>query len=526
MTDATYELSRRLFLGGSLAGAGLATAGVPLWGPAVAQGTPRKGGVLRVSVTQRVNHLNPLKHINNPEYLASEMLYSGLTNLGSAMNAEPDLAERWEANADATEFTFHIRRGVKFHHGPEVTAADAAATIKAVLDPATASPGRRNIGPIKDAVAVDSHTLKVTLTGSFADLPVNMAHPNVRIAPADILAKDVKLLDNADYGCGPFKLVRFESERMLRVERFDQYHFPGRPLVDAVEEILYPDTAGETAAIINGETDIILMGQPAEWERISKAAGVTAVRQTSGRFHNVVLRMDAAPFDDVRVRRALALSLDRDALVQLVLEGLGRPAWDNPISPEYRFPAATPERKRNVAEAKRLMTEAGHGRGLKVTLFCANRPTTRTALGVAMREMARPAGFDIDVQTIPYDTYIANVWRKANFYIGNFNMQATEDALYTLLFTSDAPWNDAQWNNKRFDAIVYEARRTLDEGKRKQLYADAQKLMADELPYLIPFFEDLLSARRNYVQGHVVHPRGGVFYMERIWLGDGAPKRA
>ncbi|MCC7272542.1 MAG: ABC transporter substrate-binding protein [Alphaproteobacteria bacterium] len=526
MSQKLLPLSRRRLLQGALAGAGIAAGGLPLAGAASAQQAPRRGGVLRVSVTQRVATLNPLRHINNPEYMASELLYSGLTMLGASMNAEPDLAERWEANAEATEFTFHLRRGVKFHHGPEVTAADAAATIMAVLDPKTASPGQKNIGPIKEAKAVDSHTLKVVLTGPFADLPVNMAHPNVRVAPAEILARDVRLLDNADHGCGPFKLVRFESDRALRVERYDGYHFPGRPYVDAVEQILYPDVAAETAAIINGETDIVLSGQPAEWDRIGKATGVVAARAQSGRFHNVVMRCDAPPFNDARVRRALALSLDREAIVQLVLEGLGRPAYDNPVSPEYRFAAATPPFKRDVAQAKRLLAQAGHPNGLKITLQCANRPTTRTALGVAMREMARPAGFDIDVQTIPYDTYIANVWRKANFYIGSFNTQATEDALYTLLFTSDAPWNDSQWNNKRFDELVYQGRRTIDPAKRKELYAGAQKLMTDELPYLIPFFEDLLSARRTYVQGHTLHPRGGVFFMDRVWLGDGAPKRA
>jgi peptide/nickel transport system substrate-binding protein len=523
MNTTSHEaISRRNLLRAS--GATLALAGAAQ-GASAQQAAPRRGGTLRVTVTQRVASLNPLKQINNPEYLVSELLNAGLTRIALNMSAEPELAERWEANAEATEFTFHLRRGAHFHHGPEVTSADVVATIRAVLDPATASPGRRNIGPIKEVVALGSRTVKFVLESPFADLPVNLAYPNARIVPAEILAKDLKLLDNADYGCGPFKLVRYEPDRGLRVERFERYHVQGQPYLDAVEVLLYPDVAAESAALINGETDLIQMVQPADFDRLSKSPGVVAMREKSGRFHNLVLRMDSPPFNDIRVRKALQLAIDRNAIADLVIEGTGRPAYDNPISPEYRN-AWTPQPiARDVQRARRLLAEAGHGGGLKVTLHCANRPTTRTALGVAVREMARPAGFDIDVQTVPYDNYIANIWRKASFYVGTFNPQAHEDAMFTLLFTTDAPWNDSQWNNKSFDAWVYEARRTLDAGKRKALYEQAQKLMVEEVPYIIPFYEDLLAARRAYVNGYVLHPRGGVFPLERVWLGDGAPRR-
>jgi peptide/nickel transport system substrate-binding protein len=249
------------------------------------------------------------------------------------------------------------------------------------------------------------------------------------------------------------------------------------------------------------------------------------MRQQSGRFHNLVLRMDTPPFNDIRVRKALQLAVDRNAISDLVIEGMGRPAYDNPISPEYRNALVPTPIARDVQRARRLLAEAGHPNGVKVTLNCANRPTTRTALGVAIREMARPAGFDIDVQTIPYDTYIANVWRKANFYVGTFNPQVHEDAMFTLLFTTDAPWNDAMWNNKTYDDLVYAARRTLDLAKRKELYIQAQRMMIDEVPYLIPFFEDLLAARRGYVNGYRLHARGGIFRLETVWLSDGAPRR-
>lgn len=525
MNKRSFELHRRALLAGAT---GLAALPPGMsWAQPRPAGTPRRGGVVRISTSQRVAHLNPLRHIINPDYLVGEMMYAGLTRLAiDSMRPEPDMAESWESNAEATVWTFRLRAGMRFHHGPAVTARDVEATIRAVLDPATASPGQRNIGPIQNVEAVDERTVRFTLTGPFADLPVNLAHTNARILPAEVLARDPRAPDTQDFGCGPFRLARHDPGRLIRLERFDGYHFAPRPHLDAVEVVLYPDIAGEAAALVNNEIDILLLGNPADFPRLQRTAGLRAIRTPSGRFHNIVMRHDQAPFNDLRVRRALQLCLDRQATADLVIEGLGRPAPDNPISPEYRYhePAAQAPR-RDPQAARRLLAEAGHPNGLRVQLICSNRPPSRTQLGVALKEMARPGGFDIDVQTIPHDTYLANVWRKGNFYIGTFNMQPHEDALFTLLFTSDAPWNDTAWDARRFDELVYGARRTTEEARRRAMYSEAQRLLVEQLPYLIPFYEDLISVTRNHVNGYTVHPRGGVFFLDHTWVAEGAPRR-
>src|SRR5207244_6304651 len=104
------------------------------------------------------------------------------------------------------------------------------------------------------------------------------------------------------------------------------------------------------------------------------------------------------------------------------------------ISPEYRYYAETPKAPYDPAGAKKLLAEAGHPNGIKVALICSNRPSIRTQFGVAVKELARAGGFDIDVQTVPHDNYLENVWRKAAFYVGYWNMRATEESMYTLLF--------------------------------------------------------------------------------------------
>lgn len=510
---------------GLLAGVAASGLAAPIPGPARAQGQARRGGTLRVSVEQAPVKLNPIQHRVGPEYLLGEMLYSGLTRLGPGMEAEPDLALSWSANPELTEWTFVLRPGVTFHDGSSFTARDVEATFKAILDPATGSPGRSNVGPVESVAAVDDMTVRFKLKGSYADLPVAVAYTNAKIVPAAVLAGNAARLDREAVGTGPFKLVSYEPSRLTVVERNPAYYRPDRPLLDRVEVLLYPDATARTSAHVAGDTQLMLFVEPTSFERLNTSPGVKALRTPSGQFLNVVMGCNQPPFNDARVRRALSLAVDRAALVDLVAEGLGTVGVDVPANSAYRFHSPLPDRKEDIAEAKRLLAAAGHGRGLDVTLVASDRPGTRAQLGVALREMAKPAGFNITVQTMAHATFLDQVWLKGPFYVGLYNMQATMDAIFSLLYTADAPWNESKWNNARFDGLVDAARRTDDEGKRRALYAEAQRLMYDEVPTLIPTFFDQLAASRDGVEGFTLHPRGTVFRLEDVSLPGQAARR-
>lgn len=507
---------RRAVLAGSIAAVAMGGA---------VQGQAKRGGTLRVSVEQAPAKLNPLQHRVGPEYLLGELLYSGLTRLGPDMSAQPDLALSWSSNAELTEWVFKLRPGVVFHDGTPLTAKDVAATFAAMLDPATGSPGRSNIGPVDKVTAIDDLTVGVALKGAYADLPVALAYTNAKILPAAVLAATPARLDREAIGTGPFKLVSYEPSRLTVVERNPAYYDPARPLLDRVEVVLYPDPAARTSALIGGDTDLLLNGDPTQFDRMRNVKGIKPLRTPSGQFLDVILGCNQKPFDDVRVRRALALTLDREALVELVAEGLGSVGLDTPSNPAaYRFDRKMPGRKRDVAAAKKLLAEAGYPQGLTLTMVASDRPNTRTQLGVAIREMAKPAGFTINVQTMAHATFLDQVWRKHPFYIGLYNQQPTMDGIMSLLFTSDAAWNETNWNNKGFDALVGEARRTADDEKRRALYGQAQQLMHDEVPALIPVFFDLLAGIRDGVEGFFLHPRGAVFRLDEVWLST-APRR-
>ena len=193
-------------------------------------------------------------------------------------------------------------------------------------------------------------------------------------------------------------------------------------------------------------------------------------------------------------------------------------ARDNILSPEYRYLIDSPEIPYDPSAAKKLLAEAGFPDGIKIELLASNRPAIRGQVAIAIKQMALPAGFDIDVKSMPHDTYLANYWRKGNFYMAYWGMRATEDGAFTLLLTSDDSYEDTAWNNKEFDALVAKGRSALDDNERAQIYAKAQELILRDTPYIIPSFQNVLTASRDAVKGWIVHPLNRTYYIETVWL--------
>ena len=514
-----YMITRRGVMMGAVA-AGLLPA-LSTIGHA-ADAAPKTGGTLKISHSTRIATLNPLDLSGPAEYPCIDMLYSGLTRIGPDNKPMADLAESWEGNADATVFTYHLRKNVTFHDGTPCTSADVVATYEAILDKKRPASARAVLDMVAKIEAVDPVTVRFTLKTPFADLPVSTAHANARILSVAALKAPPRTLETKVNGTGPFKLETYDSAQLVRLVKNDKYFIPGKPYLDAVEMHLFPDLAAETANFLSGQMDVMLTVQQADYQRIAGSPGIHAQRVHSGRFVNVVMRQDQKPFNDVRVRKAMALAVDRDLLVEVILNGLGRPAYDNILSPEYQYVIDTPKIAYDPKAAKALLAEAGYPDGLKLKLVASNRPAIRSQVAVAIKQTAKPAGFDIDVETMPHDTYLAEVWMKGKFYIGYWGMQPTADGAFRLLLTSDASYEDTAWHNKEFDKLADEGRATLDPAKRAEIYKKAQELILKDTPYVIPFFEDVLTASGEKAKNWTVSPISQFFYIENVWLDKAA----
>lgn len=486
----------------------------------------KHGGSLRISATFGLSTINPLMHISGAEWMSTRWLYSNLTRLNARREVVPDLAESWAGSDGGRVWTFKLRRGAQFHLGRAVEADDVVATLQTILDPKTSSPYRGEVGPIERVETVDKSTVKVTLKVPFADFPAIMTIPNARIVAREGLG-DMKVLAAQDFGSGPFRLREFLPGDHITVERFPGYYRSGVPFLDAVTLKIFPEPATELTAFRSRETDMIWDVSPALYAQVASTPGVDAMAVAGGTFADVIMPSDKPPFADNRVREALKYTVDRAKMLAAIHNGYGEPANDHPLSTAYQFHAQLPSRAPDIARAKALLKDAGFGSGLAFKLFAANSPPIREQMAVVLKEMAKPAGFEIEVEVMAYDRYLAQVWNKGVPYVAFYGTRPTADAILMKLYHQKEGLDEGRWAPSHAEAIrmLDQARETLDAAQRRRLYAQFQKVSRDEGPFLLPFFRSELSGKWAYVRDYRLSPSNFDVVLDEVWLTAEAPRK-
>lgn len=495
------------------------------------EATSPYGGRLRVSVSRKPNTLNPIKHVNGAEYQVTGWLYSNLTRVDHNLEVHPDLATDWEANSDASQWTFNLREDATFNHnGEQVTARDVKKTIETVQDPDVGSPGKGAIGPIESVEAVDKTTARINLSGPYADIPKKMAKQFARILPADVIENRFDEIATTDFGSGPFNLETFEVGSIIETSRNEDFYLESEdgnqlPYVDGVNQRVYPETTAEISAMGNNSVDIMWEVPSSQYERVQSQNGTKALRTPGGAFANLVMRSDEPPFDDNRVRKAFKYAVDKEAMLKGAQNGLGVVAQDTPISPAYQFHTDLPDREQDLDRAKELLEEAGYGDGLDLKLYAANQPSVRVSYATLLKNQLKEIGVNIEIEQVSYDRYLSEIWSSAPFYIGYYGMRFTEDGILYLLLHSEGSWNEAHWTDEEFDKVLDKARQTTDKDEREKLYARAQEILHERGPYLVSFFQDELAAQRKYVDNYNLDPTGFFVPVQDVKLSGDAPTR-
>ncbi len=423
------------------------------------------------------------------------LLYSRLVRLDEAGRPAPDLAVAWEADATATQWTFKLREGVTFHDGKPFTAQDVLYTARYVMNPELESPGAAvlQIVDVDQLKALDDQTVVFTLKQPHADFPLLLLHYSMYIIPDGI----GDAINTTGVGTGPFKLQQFAPEGTTIVVANDAY-WDGAPGLDAIEMVGIADGEARTSALLADQIDYNDIA-PETAELVRRNPNYVLHVLPAGGWLVMAMRADQPPFTDSKVRMAMKLVVDREAMVQTVLSGYGQVAGDHSVWPGDQYFLEV-GRQQDIARAKQLLAEAGYANGLDVTLYTSSIDSYMIPMTVAYKEMAAEAGINVTIQQESADGYWNDVWMQKAFCCSSWGERQADQVLNEV-YRSTASWNETFWNNPQFDDLLDQARRELDYTKRKALYQQAQQVLADDGGAIIPFFTNDLSAAHKRVRG-------------------------
>lgn len=512
-------IERRRLLQTSAAGIVLLGSGLQA-GPAQAQ--PKQGGRMRVAYGHgsTTDSLDPATYENDFMIALSHTIHNFLTEIDAEGELIGELAESWEPSSDARTWTFQLREGIEFHNGKTVTIDDVIASLAYHMGEDSTSPAKVILESVSEMKADGPNTLVITLSAGNADFAFLVSDYHLAIKPAT----DGKIDPTDGIGTGPYVLQDYDPGVRAFYTRNPNYWKPERAWFDEIEFLSILDTAARTNALLSDEVDLISRPDLKTIHLLQRRPGLK-IETTSGTQHYTMpMRCDTDPFTDHDVRLAMKYAIDRPALVQTILQGFGRVGNDHPIGPSNRFYAADlPQREYDPEQARSHLKKAGK-EGIRVSIHVADAAFAGAVDAcVLYSEAAQAAGIDLQVVREPSDGYWSNVWMKKPWSCSYWGGRPTEDWMFSTAYVPGAEWNESFWSNERFVELLREARVTLDEDRRREMYHELQAICRDDGGSVIPMFADYVFAMHERVQ----HPdklaanwdMDGHRYVERWWFG-------
>lgn len=513
-------LNRRDFLGrAAVLGVTAPFANKLLVGAAQAQG-PKKGGTLKMGLVggESTNSLDPATWLTQvPQNFG--LTWGETLVIPSPEDGTPEavLAESWEASDDASEWRFKIRKGVTFHDGKDMTPDDVAETIRRHADDDTDSAASGVLTDIED-ISVDGDHVVFKLARGNADLPLLLTDYHLVIQPNG--GRDDPA---AGIGTGPYKVEVDEPGVRHVATKYDGYWRDDVGHVDSVEVIVMNDNTARMSALQSGQVHIANRVEPKTVSLLESASGVVVETVPSRGHYVFVMHCNTAPFDNADLRTALKLAVDREQMVNQILQGHASLGNDFPINETYAFfPEGIEQRAYDPEEAKFYYDRSGHDGPIELKTSDVAFPGAVDAAQL-FQQQAAEAGIDIQVSREPGDGYWDEVWNKEPFCASYWGGRPTQDSMYSTAYLSDADWNDTRFFNEGFDELVLAARAELDDEKRTEMYREAAMLVRDEGGLILPMFNDFIDAHREEVKGWVNDPNfetSNLRAASRVWLDE------
>lgn len=495
---------------------------------------PKQGGVLRFALDNDIPNLDPHQTTIIAVLQVVAPAYSQIVQYDPLDSAKiiPDLAERWEVSKDGLTYTFTFVKNAKWHDGKPFTAQDARFSIDRTRNPPKGMPSpRREIFAIVASMeAPDATTLKVTLKHPSASFLALLALGYNQVVPQHVVEKEGDV-SKVVIGTGPFRLKSFVPGVRANLEKNPDYFIKDRPYLSGLETLVIVDPATRLATFRAGQLDLMPPGSrltPSQVDTLKKAIpGLDVQVAPQLGYDNLILNTKVKPLGDVRVRRAIHLALDRQDFIESVLQKAGdvggpmptvNGQWGIPMDELVRMPGYRQPKAADIAEAKKLLAEAGYPNGFSTNLLAVTaQQSTIEVAGAQLRKI----GVQSNLRAVPLSVLV-DAWNGGNFdIIGVASGTSLDDPDLILgeAYPSTAGRNYGKFVDSRVDEIYELQRREMDPAKRKALVIDLQKRIIDLAPRAILAWRHQFTTAYPYVKSYRI---GLGFYnnnkFQDVWL--------
>ncbi|MDX8445297.1 ABC transporter substrate-binding protein [Mesorhizobium captivum] len=507
------ELLKMLLAGGAAVAAGGVVLGRTTQAVAA---TPVSGGNFKAAgwSSSTADTLDPAKASLSTDYVRCCSLYNRLTFLDKSGKTQMELAESFDSK-DAKTWIVKLRKGVTFHDGKDLTADDVVFSLKRHLDKAVGSKVAKIAAQMTGFKAVDKSTVEVTLADPNADLPTILALHHFMIV-ADGTTDFSK-----GNGTGAFVLQTFEPGVRSVVTKNKNYWKSGKPYLDSFEFIAITDDSARVNALISGDINFAASINPRSMKLLASQQGFELSKTTSGNYTDLNIRLDMDPGSKADFVAGMKYLVNREQIVKSALRGLGEIGNDQPVSPANIFHNPDLKPKAFDPDKAKFHFQKAGVLGQSIPVVASDAATSSIDMAVIIQAAGADIGMKLDVQRVPSDGYWDNYWLKAPVHFGNINPRPTPDILFSLLYASNAPWNESQYKSEKFDKMLVEARGLLDQAKRKEIYGVMQTMVSEEAGTIIPAYISNVDALSSKVKGLEANPLGGMMgyaMAEYLWL--------
>jgi len=481
-------------------------------GEAMAQ-TPKKGGSVRMASNLHGpdDQLDPAVFTSTVDYTRGRATYNSLIQHSNDLVPQPELAESFEPNADASKWNFKIRKGVAFHDGSKMTADDVLYTMNRHKGEDSKSVIKSVLASVVEWKKVGEYEVEAVLDGPNADLPTLLG------------LFQTKIIKNGSTGegngTGPFKMDSFEPGVKSVHSRNENYWREGANL-DGCEITAITDPVARVNAVIAGDVQLATVIEPKAFKQVESASGVTLLSTPAALQLGICALKNTAPGENDDFVKGLQYIQDRERIVERVLKGKGSIGNDTPISAAHGpdFCSELPQRAYDPDKAKFHFEKSGIS---SAELFVA--PVTAGIEDAALLAQANCAkiGFDLKIKKVPTDGYWGAVWMNEPLNVVTWNMRPTANSQMAIQFGPGAAWNDTYWNNDRMGELLKASLSELDPVKRHAMYCEMQTLIHEGSGMVIPAFSNINDAIADNVMGMPTVPLGQLGaceWPEFIWL--------